>query len=66
LGIKEMQVNIDEELKEAIERAKKIFEEVLKEEVDYETFIDILLSFGVEKILLDYENYIGKKNPFAL
>jgi hypothetical protein len=61
-----MQVNIDNELKEAIEKAKKIFEEVLKEEVDYETFINVLLSFGIDKIILDYENYIQKKNPLVL
>jgi hypothetical protein len=61
-----MQVNIDEELKEAIERAKKVFEEVLKEEIDYETFINVLLSFGIDKIILDYENYIQKKNPLVL
>jgi hypothetical protein len=57
---------VNEELKEAIERAKKVFEEVLKEEIDYETFINVLLSFGIDKIILDYENYIQKKNPLVL
>lgn len=62
-----MLVNIDEELKERIKKAKEIFEEVVQDRLSEEEFINTMVVFGIDKILEDYEKYILKKtNPLAM
>ncbi len=48
-----MEISIDEEIIEKLHNFKKIFDDIMEEDTDFNKYIEIVISEGLEKMLRD-------------